>query len=379
MMRSLRIDRRTTSRTTPVRARTLASVSVLALAWTVVATAHASEQPATTAKAPAVSTGAGRASGTGVVLEGTIDPRGEATTYYFQYGPTSAYIAQTPSASLPAGPVRVRVTQTVIGLASGYHYRLVATNGGGTGYGLDHTYTAKTTKTTKTTKKTGLKFTLVSPPAEGEVVGSPVTIQGALSGPGAVGRQVVLQSSPYPSGAIFTNVTPPQTITATGRFAFFLAHLSRSARFRVATVDVQPTYSPVIVELATVRVTLRLRAAPRAGLVRLYGTVSPAATGAIAYFQLQEATKPPKFKIFKSEKAEERAEERAEIPRFSTQFSAPVKRATKSVSRFSVVVRIRKTGLYRAYVQVPRGPLASGYSTSVLLHASAKPKKSKKG
>lgn len=380
------VGRRAVGHTRTVRshAAPLASAAVLAVAWhaVLVAPAGAAGEPAAKqTKPPSVSTGGSLVVGSEVELQGTINSHGEAAAYYFQYGPTSAYGSQTPSSSLAAGATgRVRVSQAVTGLQSGDHYRLVATASGSTApaYGLDHTYTVKTlkpVKTIKSTKKTGLKFTLVRPPAEGQPVGSPVTIAGALSGPGAAGHTVVLQSSAYPSGAAFKNVGAPQAIDAAGRFSFSIAHLTQSTRFRVATVEASPTYSPTIAELASVRVTLHVRSAPNTGLVRLYGTVSPAAGSAIVYLQLQQPARPPRITVPKSEKAaeraEEKAEERAETPRYAIQFSTSAKRATRSMSRFSTVVSVRKEGLYRAYVQMPRGPLASGYSKSVLLHATA--------
>ena len=389
-MSSFRIDHHTIAdvpvmRVLAVRAPALAVATLLGLAAlaTSAGPASASSEATKPAPPPSASTGKASAHGTTVQLQGTVNPKGPATTYYFQYGPTAAYNAQTPPASLPAGKARVAVSQIVTGLQPGYHYRLVASNGNGTTDGSDRTYTATNEKKT-TPKQLALKFTLTKPPVEGQVAGSPVTITGTLSGPGAAGHGIVLQSSPYPSGAAFTNVGAQQTAGSTGRFSFFIAHLRRSTRYRVAAVGPQPTYSPAIAELATVRVTLHVRTSPHTGLVRLYGTVSPAVTGAIVYFQLQKPAKPlrarpPKLTTPKSEKAEEKAEERAEeeaeMPRYATEFSAPVKRATSQLSRFSFIASVRNGGLYRAYVQVPRGPLASGHSTSVTLRASPKKKK----
>jgi hypothetical protein len=381
-MRSFRIDRNVVPRALAARALVFASflagAIALTLCWQAAFTSIAGASETSSKLAPpSVSTGTSHASGSGVELEGMVNPKGEATTYYFQYGPTLSYGSQSASASLPTGKTKVKVSQTVTGLLDGYHYRLVASNSQGLANGHDRTYTVKKPKTTP--KRLTLKLTLAKPPAEGQVVGSPVTIQGTLSGPGATGRGVVLQSSPYPTGATFTNVGAQQTVSSTGRFSFFIAHLSRSTRFRVATVGSPPTYSPIITELASVRVTLHVRTAPHAGLVRLYGTVSPSVSGAIVYFQMQRASKPPKITTPKSGKAEEKAEERAETVKYATEFSTPLKRATRTISRFSIVTGIRKAGLYRAYVQVPKGPLASGYSTSVTLRATAKKKSKRKG
>jgi hypothetical protein len=54
-----------------------------------------------------------------------------------------------------------------------------------------------------------------------------------------------------------------------------------------------------------------------------------------------------------------------------TQFSTVVKRGTRTTSRFSAIVKVRRTGRYRAYVKLPAGRLFSGYSIqTVVLHAS---------
>src|SRR5437870_5068249 len=52
--------------------------------------------------------------GSSATLNGTVQPHGLATTYYFQYGPTVAYGSQTTSAALPAGYTRIKVGQAVL-------------------------------------------------------------------------------------------------------------------------------------------------------------------------------------------------------------------------------------------------------------------------
>jgi hypothetical protein len=315
---------------------------------------------------PSVSTGGvGRARGTTVELEGAIDPKGEATTYYFQYGPTSAYGAQMPTASLPAGTSKVKVSQSVTGLQLGYHYRLVASNGRGMKDGQDRIYTAKSSL---------LKVIVSRPPAVGYMVGSSLTITGALTGTGIAGQKVVLQASPYPYRTAFAVIGTPQITTSAGRFSFSVAKLTASTQYRVATLDARPAYSPIITELATVRVTFHVRTSVHGGLARLYGTVSPAQPGARVIFELQKTTKRLSLRAPSSEKAQERAEELAEMPQYSAKFSGTVKRATKSISRFSTVVSIRQAGRYRALVQVRRGPLASGSSTTIVLQPTVKKK-----
>jgi len=369
-MRSFRIDR-----TTVLHTLVLAGVALAVPLTSQAAVAFPAGAASKPARPPSVSTDGTRVHGSAVELEGTVNPRGEATTYYFQYGPTSAYGAQTSPVSLPVGDAKVSVSQIVSGLQPGYHYRLVAMNGRGPTDGRDRTYATRAARR----PKLKLKFILARPPAAGQVVGSSVSIDGTLSGPGAANRQLVLQANPYPYRAAFATVGSPQTTNSAGRFSFSVASLARNTKYRVATRDPQPAYSQVITELATVRVTLHVRSAAHGGLIRLYGTVSPAEAGATVLFQLQKTAKTRINRAPRSEKAEERAEEKAEEPQFATKFSAFVKRATRTISRFSSVAAIRQEGEYRAYVEVRKGPLASGYSKSILLHATTKKKRKHKG
>ncbi len=73
-------------------------------------------------------------------LVGTIAPNNQVTSYFFQYGLTSAYGSQTNVASIPAGTAPAPVTAVLPGLAAGtvYHFRLVSSHGPtATTYGND--------------------------------------------------------------------------------------------------------------------------------------------------------------------------------------------------------------------------------------------------
>jgi subtilisin family serine protease len=71
-------------------------------------------------------------------LNGTVDPRGVATTYHFDYGPTTAY-GESTEAGVADGNGDVAVSADLTGLAPGttYHFRLVATSADGTTVGGD--------------------------------------------------------------------------------------------------------------------------------------------------------------------------------------------------------------------------------------------------
>jgi len=328
-------------------------LQVLALASLALALPVAS-QAAAKAPPPAVSTGGvSHVRGSSAVLNGAVNPRGAPTTYYFQYGPTVAYGSQTTAANLPAGEASIDVGQTATGFLSGYHYRLVASNEHGQAFGKDRTFAASTIQDTLALLK----------PSASTVFGSTLTLSGSLSGTVRADQQIVLQASPYPYLEAFSNVGLPVVTNAAGGFSFHVPSLSTSTQFRANTVTPRPIYSPVVTARVAVRVTLSVRSAGHKGLVRLYGTVTPAEVGARVDFQLNKPARPGN------------TEATSEVTtKFSTQFSSLVKRGTKATSRFSTVVKILHGGEYRAYVQVPKGALLAGSSQTVVLGAAPKPK-----
>jgi hypothetical protein len=284
-------------------------------------------------------------------LTAVINPEGFPTSYYFQYGPTTAYGLQTPIVSVGSGNVALKVGQPVSGLQPSvvYHYRAVALYGAGRVlYGRDRPLSLSNGKP---------KIELAKIPPV--VVGTPFVLSGTLTGATVANRTVTLQASPYPYLEAFTNIGPPAVTNAFGRFAFRISNLTSNTQFRAITVELNPLYSRTITVGAAVRVTLHARSSS-AGLVRLYGTVSPAAVGAHVYFQLEKLARPgPK------------ATEQGASTKFVSQFSAVVKRGTRTTSRFSAIVKVRHGGRYRAYVKLLSGRLTSGYSTQiVVLHAS---------
>jgi phosphodiesterase/alkaline phosphatase D-like protein len=71
---------------------------------------------------------------TSAVLHGTVNPNGDATSYHFGWGPTTALGTNTTPGSLATGTTAVAVTTTLKGLIPGttYYYALSATNAAGT-------------------------------------------------------------------------------------------------------------------------------------------------------------------------------------------------------------------------------------------------------
>ena len=77
-------------------------------------------------------------------LNGRVNPHGLSTTVYFQYGRTTSYGNRTPNQT-KTGNNSQNVSANISGLSANttYHFRIVATNGIGTGYGTDRTFTTQ--------------------------------------------------------------------------------------------------------------------------------------------------------------------------------------------------------------------------------------------
>jgi hypothetical protein len=92
---------------------------------------------------PSVTTGAAiNVLPDGAKLLGKVNAQGSVTSYHFEYGPTTSYGQSAPAGSV-VGEVDEGVSAVVTGLLpdTAYHYRLVATNAGGTTFGDDQALT----------------------------------------------------------------------------------------------------------------------------------------------------------------------------------------------------------------------------------------------
>jgi hypothetical protein len=269
------------------------------------------------------------------ILYGFLAARGQVTNYVFQYGPTSAYGAQSPLAPAGNGTITIKVSQAVTGLRPGltYHYRIIAASPGGTTKGGDRTFT---------TPKVPLSLAIVGAPNP-VVFGNPFLVEGNLFGTGASTHAIVLQVNPFPYLGGFKNVGNPEITNATGSFSFPVLGLLENAQLRVVTVGKPLVYSPVVTETVAVRVSFLVRRAAKRGYVRFYGTVAPAEVGAQVGFQLLQPGKS------------------------INEGGTIVKPGTSTVGSFSGRMRLRHRGLYRALVKVSDGAHVSNYSEPILV------------
>src|SRR5436305_8373681 len=102
------------------------------LAPAALAALAAGEPVATTGNATAITP-------TSATINGTVNPEGQSTTYYFEYGTTTSYGSQTSMAGAGSGTADVKVSTAIEALTPNttYHYRVVASNASGTTLGTD--------------------------------------------------------------------------------------------------------------------------------------------------------------------------------------------------------------------------------------------------
>jgi streptogramin lyase len=102
-------------------------------------------------------------------LTATVGANAQATTYYFEYGTTGLYGAQSAgeTAGNSAAPVPVTTTLTKLMPGTIYHFRIVGTNATGTTYGTDSTF------------KTAVPPTVTEGPVTGLAAGG-VTLAGTI-------------------------------------------------------------------------------------------------------------------------------------------------------------------------------------------------------
>jgi lipocalin len=110
-------------------------------------------------QSPTVLTGAAlQVTQSAAMLNATVDPNGGAVEgCLFEYGRTSSYGSSAPcAAEAGAGedPVAVSTAMTDLDASTDYHFRIVARNPGGIGYGEDHEFTTATPPSPSTPPQT---------------------------------------------------------------------------------------------------------------------------------------------------------------------------------------------------------------------------------
>lgn len=155
-------------------------------------------------------------SATSATLLAQVNPREGATSYRFEYGPSTSYGASAPlpEGEIGAGSSGVKVSAHVQGLspATVYHYRVVANSPGGTTLGPDLTFTTQPPGE-ELALPDGRQWELVSPPDKhgalieaGRREGGP--IQAALDG----GKFTYVASAPVTDEALGSRSPEPSQV-----------------------------------------------------------------------------------------------------------------------------------------------------------------------
>jgi hypothetical protein len=285
---------------------------------------------------PAVYTGAARSVSYGTAtLTGWINPHASNTSYYFQYGPTRAYGAQTAIANAGAGTATVKVAVPVSGLQpiTVYHFRLVAVNAVGAATGVDRSFA---------TTKVPLSLAILAAPNP-VLYGGTATIQGTLSGTGNGDAEVLLQANPFPYTQGFADVGNPELTSATGGFSFAFVGITQATQFRVVTGTKVPVVSPVAIEGVAVRVEAHVGRTRRRHHARIYGTVTPAVDGMEVGIM------------------------RITGGRNALVAGTVLLHHNATSSRFSRVIRVKRGAVYRVFVRVTNGAQTSNYSEPLFI------------
>jgi hypothetical protein len=198
--------------------------------------------PAWAVSAPSVTTG--RATGVGptsATLNGTVNPNGSGTTYFFQYGRTTHYSAGTQATSAGSGTRVVHASAAIGGLAGNttYHYRLVAFNSRGITRGSDRTF--------KTPPIPTVNQIAIGP--NPVIFGNTFVVAGRLTGPPSVGGQrVQLEQNLFPYTGGFHQVGNTEITKSDGSYTFTLAGAALTAEYKVVEVGGAHADTPVVTE-----------------------------------------------------------------------------------------------------------------------------------
>ncbi|MEA2154545.1 MAG: hypothetical protein QOE11_685, partial [Solirubrobacteraceae bacterium] len=185
-----------------MRRATLLVLLVLALP----ASAMAAGPPTVSKQAPANITQ------TAATLRATVNPRGQATSFHFEYGPTAALGAATGEAPAGAGTTSRAASARIAGLepATTYFWRVVATNAAGV--------TASPQGTFKTATPPG---TIRIRVAQGTVpFGAVTAVSGQVLGPQPGGATIAIERQRFPYNEPYNQLGTTVRTAADGTFAF---------------------------------------------------------------------------------------------------------------------------------------------------------------
>lgn len=217
-------------------------------------------------RAPTVSTSAATNVGPQqATLVGRVNPQGQATTYYFQYGTSTKYASRTASVSAGASTSTATVQATITGLPANtkYNFRVVAVNATGTTRGSNRTVT--------TTR--GLTGVAIGAARSRVVWNTPASIQGTVAGQKTGAVKVVLLRQDFPFTGPLVQVAT-QTTSSAGAYDFTTGPLYVATRFQVTTATT-PALASAVLTIRSRLLTKLWISTKRSTAMTLRGSVYP--------------------------------------------------------------------------------------------------------
>lgn len=191
--------------------------------------------------------------GDSATLNATINPNRLATSVYFEWGTDATYGNATLTQVIPAGENNIVVTANIVGLSinTTYHYRIVATNTGGTAYGSDVMFTTPP-----------ITINITSPASGSDILRPDVMVKGALTM--TAGNE--------------TGVTVNGMVAMTYNNQFVANHVPLTDGANTITVTATDTAgntatTAIVVTAVTAGNYIRLNANPEAGIAPLDTTI----------------------------------------------------------------------------------------------------------
>jgi hypothetical protein len=305
-----------------------------ALALTLVAPAAAQA-----AAVPGVTTGgAANIAQQTARLTGSVDPNDAATTFQFQYGTTSAYGSVTPEQTV-GGDGKKTITADISGLAPAttYHFRLIARNSKGLSKGGDRSFKTKV-------QPLGVTFAATPNPLP---FGGTTTLAGQLTGTGNGGRDVLLQSNPFPYTQGFKADGNKLVTDASGNFSFGLRVVPFNTQYRVALPDKPAVVSPIVVVSVSVLVSTHVgtKTVHKGHKLTFSGSLRPAVDGTPIAIQKKNSKGT-----------------------WVTVAGTVARHNSSKSSKYDKHVTIRSGGQYRVYAGVTNGSYVPNTGSTVTIH-----------
>jgi hypothetical protein len=268
----------------------------------------------------------------GAALHGTADPRGVASSAFFQYGTTKSYGKKTPVQSAGVAPGAVPLSAGITGLKSSttYHFRIVAENKDGKVNGPDRAFKTAAPTTTPVFTPNPVPY------------GDPVFVSGNIVGSGSNGAQVTLLGRPFPFTDPFTQAGNTVVADAAGNYLFVLASALSTSQYEVqAKTNPAFTSSVETLQVAS-RISLSVKNKVKKGhKVRFHGKVTPAQDGIIVEIRKRQLN--GSFTLFAR---------------------TNLRHASGNTSTYSVRKKLRRRGIFIAVVQSAGGTVVPGASPS---------------